>query len=296
MKVFLNDTLVDADDAAIGIQNAGFTHAVGLFETMAALHGRVFRLDAHLERLAASANMLGLARDLRLEPLADAIGQTLAANQLEAARIRLTVTPGEVSLLQQTDAVEPTPTVLVVATPPTAYDDSYFTAGVSVLIAPAAANPMDAMAGHKTLNYWARLRALRQAASVGAGEVIWMNISNHLAGGAISNLFIVKDQTLLTPIARGEEVENALPAPVLPGVTRAAIIEIAEERDIPVQRRMLDINDLLEADEVFLTNSSWQVLPVTKVEQKTIGEGAAGELTTRLRGDLLKRIDRECSE
>jgi branched-subunit amino acid aminotransferase/4-amino-4-deoxychorismate lyase len=149
------------------------------------------------------------------------------------------------------------------------------------------------MAGHKTLAYWGRLRTLRQAASAGAGEAIWLNVTNHLASGAVSNIFLVKDNELLTPFARGEEVPAALPAPVLPGVTREAVIELAQAASLPLQRRMLSVNDLLEADEVFLTNSSWLILPVTKVEKKPIGEGKVGPVTQRLRESLLDLIARE---
>jgi branched-subunit amino acid aminotransferase/4-amino-4-deoxychorismate lyase len=199
---------------------------------------------------------------------------------------------------------KPTPgsspgTVLIQPGEPTEFDPRYFEDGITVLIAQPGANPFDAMAGHKTLAYWSRLRTLRQAASVrgaGAGEAIWLNVSNHLASGAISNLFLVKDGQLLTPIARGEESEKGLPAPVLPGITRAAVIELAEGLGVTVKRQMLSIDDLLDADEVFLTNSSWHILPVSRVEKSPIGQGKAGDLTRRLRTDLLKLIERETSE
>lgn len=295
MLVYLNGNMVPPEQAQLGVDDAGLQHAVGLFETMAAYHGRVFRLQAHLDRLTQSAASLGLARDIDTNTLADAVAVTIEQNELQRARIRLTVTAGPISLLADHQAQPPGPTILVSATPPTEYDPGYFDDGVMVLVGPQAANPFDPLAGHKTLSYWSRLRTLRQAADAGAAEVIWLNISNHLAGGAVSNLFLVKDGKLLTPYARGEEVAGALPAPVLPGITRAAVIEIAQSHDITVGRRMLSISDLLEADELFLTNSSWQVLPVTRVEKQSIGNGRVGPLTTKLRSELLDLIDRETS-
>ena len=288
MLVYLNGKMTPAGDAHVSVEDAGFTHAVGLFETMAAVNGRVFRLDAHLARLAASSAELGLARSLDTDRLARAVEQTLAENKLTEARVRLTVTAGNVSQPAQL-------TELVVATEPTQYDPAYFEQGIKVLIAPPGSNPFDVTAGHKTLAYWSRLRTLRQAATAGGGEAIWLNVSNHLASGAISNIFLVKSGELLTPIARGEEVQGALPAPVLPGITRAAVIEIAESLDIPVHKRMLDVNDLLDADEVFLTNSGWHVLPVTSVEKSTIGDGSVGRLTADLRQRLLDLIQGETS-
>ncbi len=294
--VYLNGRMVPAADARVPYDDAGLQHGVGLFETMAAFHGRVFRLREHLDRLADSARQLGLAAELDVERLAAAAQMAVAHNRLAEARVRLTVTAGPLSQLADDGrAADPLDrmTVLVVATPPTAYDPAYFERGIMALIAPAGANPMDAMAGHKTLHYWGRLRTLRQAAAVGAGEAIWLNVTNHLASGAVSNIFLARDGRLLTPIARGEEVDKSLPAPVLPGVTRAAVIELAEAADIDVQRRMLSVDDLLKADEVFLTNSSWQVLPVTRVEKSSIGDGDVGPLTQRLRADLLALIERE---
>jgi branched-subunit amino acid aminotransferase/4-amino-4-deoxychorismate lyase len=295
MDVFLNGKMVPLESASISVSDAGLQHAVGLFETMGVYHGRVFRLEQHLSRLARSAETLGLTRQVEVEPLAKAVRQTVKHNGLDRARLRLTVTAGPISLLGGGggSGAAPLPTVLVVASEPTAYDPAYFEQGITVLVAPQGANPFDVMAGHKTLNYWGRLRTLRQAAAVGAGEAIWLSVTNHLASGAVSNVFLVKEGSLLTPFARGEELPEALPAPVLAGITRGAIVEIAQKLNIPVQRRMLSINDLLGADEVFLTNSSWLVLPVTKVEKKLIGNGEVGSMTAQLRERMLELVERE---
>lgn len=299
MDLYLNGQMVSPDAAAIRVDDAGFQHAVGLFETFQAFNGQVFRLPQHLERLRDSAIQLGLVQDMDTNALAQAVAQTIEHNQIDRARMRLTMTAGSLSMLKKPEkpnetAQPPLPTLVITPTEPTAYDPAYFQEGVTVLIAPPAANPFDVLAGHKTLSYWQRLRTLRQAAAAGAGEAIWLNVSNHLASGAISNVFLVRDGVLFTPIARGEEKEGALPAPVLPGVTRAAVIEIAEHMNVEVRREMLSVEQMLEAEEVFLTNSGWQMLPVRQVEQKEIGEGKAGELTLALREKLVELIAQEC--
>ncbi|MBL4700232.1 MAG: aminotransferase class IV family protein [Phycisphaeraceae bacterium] len=293
MDVFLNGQIVPESQATVSIHDAGFQHAVGLFETMSAVNGKVFRLQQHLDRLKLSAESLGLTPTLETAPLAEAVNQILAHNKLTEARIRLTLTAGAIPLLKSEEPIQPLPTLLIVPSEPTNYDPAYFQTGITVLIAPAGANPFDPMAGHKTLSYWPRLRTLRQAASAGAGEAIWLNVTNHLASGAISNIFLVKDGVLLTPFARGEEVDQAIPAPVLPGITRAAVIELAAKQNIQVKKQMLSIDDLLTADEAFLTNSSWQILPVSHVEKKQISEGKAGPLTSQLRTSLLELIQKE---
>lgn len=295
---YLNGELVSRAEARVSIDDAGFQHAVGLFETMGVYHGRVFRLDAHLARIARSASDLGLARQLEIEPLREAVAQTISSNHLDRARLRLTVTAGSTSLLAPTpDATPapPAPTVLITASSPTKYDPQYFEEGITVVVAPPAANPFDPAAGHKTLAYWSRLRTLRQAAAAGAGEAIWLTPTNHLASGAVSNIFLVKDGKLLTPIARGEEATGALAAPVLPGTTRAAVIELADADGITIERRMLSVPELLKADEVFLTNASWLVLPVTRVEKAVIAGGEVGKLTQQLRAKLIDLIERETS-
>ena len=297
--IYLNGQMLPPDQAKVSVEDAGLQHAVGLFETFQVYHGRAFRLDAHLRRLANSAKELGLAPTLDTAPLADAVRQTVAHNRIQRARLRLTLTAGTLSLLRpqpgQGPDVAVRQTVTITPAPPTVYDPQYFDRGITVLIHGPAASPFDEHAGHKTLNYWARLRSLRRAASAGAGEAIWLNVTNHLASGAVSNLLLVKGRTLLTPFARGEEVPEALRAPVLPGVTRAAVLELAQQAGLEVQRRMLTVQDLLEADEALLTNSGWGVLPVTKVEQSDIADGQVGPVTRQLRDGLQQLIESECA-
>lgn len=295
MLTYLNGQMLPDDQALVSSQDAGFLHGVGLFETMFAQRGRVFRLDQHLARLKQSASELGLSSEMDTAPLADAVQQTITENKLDHARLRLTVTAGTLSMLkgEDGDALRIRQTVCVQASEPTAFAPGYFDQGVRVRLYGQGANPFDITAGHKTLNYWARLGSLRHAAAADCAESIWLSVTNHLACGAVSNVMLVKDGRLLTPIARGEEKPDALPAPVLPGITRAAVIELAEGQGIEVHRRMLTVEDLLDADEVLLTNSNWKVLPVVAVEQKDIGDGKVGEITRSLREALLKLIEEE---
>ena len=172
-----------------------------------------------------------------------------------------------------------------------------FERGVLVTLAEMRVNPFNPLEGHKTLSYWARLRELQAAAAKRAGEALVFTITNHLAGGCVSNAMIVKDGVIHTPIARGEEEQEAtrsggtgvpIPSPVLPGVTRRIVTRLAGEVGIEVRRRMITIHEILSADEVFLTNSSWGVLPVTRVESQSIGSGEVGEVTRRIRGEWLR--------
>lgn len=292
--VFLNGRFVDAAEARVSAFDAGMTHAVGLFETMAGgVRGgeaSVTRLHDHLDRLAASAKQLRLTDELRKTALAEAVLRTVEKEGSERQRVRLSITGGDLNLLASSSGGGSErahdPTVLVSAQPATAYPDAMFEQGVVVAIADAKANPFEPTASHKTLNYWWRLSALRDASAKGAAEALVFQVTNHLCGGCVSNAFVVKDGSLLTPIARGEEAAGALPSPVLPGITRGAVIDAARELGIDVTARMLTIDDVLGADELLLTNSSWGVLPVVAVEASKIGAGTPGEVTQRLRASL----------
>ncbi len=283
MKVWLNGQFVERDEAKVSVFDAGLQHGIGLFETMLAVGSNVFRIDAHLQRLAESARQLRLSDSLRTAPLAEAVLHVVEEANLPRARVRLTLTGGDLNLLQSQHQSPTHPTILIVAQPATEYPDAFFERGVRVTIADARLNPLDPDAGHKTLNYWPRLRALQHAATTGAAEALWFSVSNHLMSGSVSNVFLVKDGTLLTPIARGEEPDGSLHAPVLPGITREFVVEAAASLSIGVGRQMLDIDALLDADEVFVTNSSWGVLPVIAVEAEAVGDAVPGPVTGRMR-------------
>ena len=306
MDVWLNGQFISADDASLSIFDAGLQHGIGLFETMAAANGRVFRAEAHVQRLIDSARQLRLSERLQVEPLVEAVQLAVTHNKVDRARIRLTVTGGNLNMLQSTGASPHDPTILVVVQPPTDYPDTFFEQGVAVTIANGRMSPWTVGAGHKTLDYWSRIHALQEAAAVRAGEALWLMPDANIACGSVSNAFIVKDDALLTPPAR-TETHNGEPSPVLPGITRAAVLELAAGRRI--ERRPISVDELLAADEMFMTNSSWQILPVTSLllrartgegddaevglQMHTIGEGDVGSTTSDLRTALLALIEQE---
>lgn len=306
--VFLNGRLLRDDDpaASVSLSDAGFMHAVGLFETMTARcidsEVRVVRVDEHVHRLVDSAKQLGLASSLRSGPLAEAVEHTAQAyfeqHEGDAARLRLTVTGGDLNLVrreaERVGAGVQTPTVAIVAQPATVYPPALYEQGGMMVVADAKANPFDPTSGHKALNYWWRLRELQGALAKGGTETLIFSVTNHVCGGSVSNVFAVKDGELITPIARGEEAGvagqgGAMPSAVLPGVTRAAVIELAGERGVKVDKRMLAIGDLLDADEVFCTNASFGVLAMTRIEGREIGDGSVGPVSTSLREALRER-------
>ena len=294
MLVWLNGKFVERDMATVAAFDAGLQHGIGLFETLAAHHGTVFRAEAHTRRLVQSAKELLLSESLRPEPLSEAVELAVQRNGLDRARIRLTVTGGNLNALAtrgRSGHVEPT--ILIDVQPPTIYPEAFFEQGVMVTIADGRLNPMSPMAGHKTLDYWPRIHALQHAAARKGGEALWFTVTSHLAGGSVSNVFLVSGGALVTPFARGEDPHDPAGGAVLPGITRAAILELCESLGIETCSRALDIKEVLSADEVFLTNSSWGVLPVVAVEKEKVGDGQVGDMTTRLRGAWLDLVEKE---
>ncbi|MCB9838513.1 MAG: aminotransferase class IV [Phycisphaeraceae bacterium] len=294
--VWLNGEFVERDAARVSAFDAGLQHGVGLFETMLAVDGRVFRLEAHMARISESARALGLSERLRGGALGEAVTACVRRAGLGRARVRATVTGGDLNLLTDRSGSGATdPTVLIDVREATAYPAAMFERGVSVVIADWRVNPLDPFEGHKTLRYWPRLRELQVAAGKQAAEAITLQVSNHVAGGCVSNVFLVRGGSLVTPIARGEEesVGAQLPSPVIPGITRSVVLEWAASRGIPVTRRMCGVGDLLDADEVFLTNSGWGVLPVVRVEAERVDSGEPGPMTRDARAHWLAATEEE---
>ena len=301
-NVFLNGNFVDAAEARVSAFDAGFQHGVGLFETMLAINAadgvRVIDADEHVQRLVDSARMLNLSDSLRAPALVETIERTVSKAGVARARVRLTVTGGDLNMLSRDpqaagNPARHDPTVLISVQPATPYPDEMFTRGIRVTVADLRVNPLDPFQGHKTLNYWPRLRELQRSAGKQAAEALVFQVTNYLAGGCVSNAILVKDGKMVTPIARGEELDVAdakgeatdgavVPSPVLPGVVRARVLRWADEHEIEVVKRMVSIEDVLNADELFLTNSSWGVLPVTHLEAKAIGDGKVGRVSGEL--------------
>ncbi len=267
-KVYLNGKIVEAAEATVPVTDSSYLYGIGLFETMRAVGGKVFGLREHLARLNKSAEALTIFNSYSDEQIEKAISQLLVTNELTEARLRLSISNGPV----QTDGTALT-NLLITAATFAPYPDEYYDKGVRVILTDFRQNSQDPFSGHKTTCYGPRLTALKNAHEKLAAEALWFTTENALAEGSISNVFLVKDGTLYTPPVN---------TPVLPGIARKTVIDIAEELDINCYENPLRIDDLLGADEIFLTNVIMEVLPVVAVEAHTVGEGNPGEITKKI--------------
>jgi len=267
-KVFLNGEIIKAAAADVAITDSSYLYGIGLFETMRAVDGTVFRLNDHLRRINTSAETLAIANRYTDEQIRQGIDEVLTANKLNEARLRLQISNGAVKPDGTT-----TTNLLITATDFTPYPAEYYEKGVRVTLTDFRQNPKDPFCGHKTTCYGPRLTALKNAHEKLAAEALWFTTENFLAEGSISNVFLVKDGQLYTPPVQ---------TPILPGIARKTVLEIAEQENIPCHETPLQIGDLLEADEVFLTNVIMEVLPVTSIEAHTVADGKPGKITKQI--------------
>ena len=280
-KVFLNDNLIDVDKACVSVTDGGLLYGAGLFETMRSRRGVVFRLEDHLDRLSSSARTLSLSYPFETTYIPEAIDRLLQANELAEARLRVTLTNGPLMVSEE----QRRPTLLITATEFRPYPPEYYRAGVLVILCPFRQNPTEPTCGHKTTSYYPRLLALDLAHRKRAAEALWFTTDNRLAEGCVSNVFLVKKSVLYTP---------PLETPVLPGIARRTVCQLAQQQSLELVEKDLTISDVLEADEIFLTNVIMEVLPVIGVEQHTVGDGKVGPVTKRLQEGFLQFLEQQC--
>jgi len=277
--VFLNGALVPRSQAKISPFDLGFLYGYGLFETMRAYSGHIFRLNMHLERLRGSAALLGIPLDaLNIEK---ACYDTLTANKLRDARIRLTVSIGEGEAIPEPPK-HPKSTVLIIAASYTPLSDEAYRKGFKAVVASARQDSQSPLARLKTASWLNNILARREAKE--ADEAILLNERGFLCEGSTCNIFLISKGKLITP---------SVNSGCLPGITRQVVIELARELGIKFAERKVRLEELLRADEAFLSSSVIELMPLTKVNGKSIGRGKRGKITEGLMAAYRELVSRE---
>ncbi|MEA1959010.1 MAG: aminotransferase class IV, partial [Chloroflexota bacterium] len=270
--VYINDKIVNRDKAAVSAFDRGLLYGYGLFETMRSYGGAVFRLDRHLNRLTRSAEAIGLAPALDVPQLAFAVAQTLDANGIADARIRLTVTAGQGGRALSLPASGPL-TVMIAVEELALPSPDVYSKGLSACIVSIRRNSGSPLSRMKTIGFMDNILARDEASRKGADEAILLNERGRVVECSTSNIFIVESGGLVTP---------PLDSGILSGVTREAVIELASQIGIEVKEETVAIERLLLADEVFITNSIIELMPVVSIDGRAVGAGGPGEMTRRL--------------
>ena len=284
--VNVNGQLFDAERAVVSVFDHGFLYGEGVYETLRTYNGRPFLFERHMRRLRSSASMLSLTVPLDDAQIAERFRQTTEAAGLDAlgasrpAYIRILVTRG-VGDLTYDPAACPTPSVVVIVkalvdAPAIVYEDGVTVALVGIVRNhPGSVNPLI-----KSNNLLNNALAMQEAVRRGVFEGVMRNYRGELAECTTANLFVVKDGAALTP---------PINAGLLPGITREFVFEVGEELRLPVREQILKDADLLGADEAFLTSTTREIVPIVRVDDRTIGSGRPGPITKALTDGFRRR-------
>ena len=276
--VNVNGRVSDQEHAVISIFDHGFLYGEGVYETLRTYNGQPFLFEQHMRRLRRSADMLALAVPLTDRQIDDRFRETMRTAGLgdgpgREAYIRILVTRG-IGELTYDPAATPTPSTVVIVKPHVAPSREVFERGVTVALVPIVRNhPGSVNPLIKSNNLLNNALAMQEAFRRGAFEGVMRNYKGELAECTQSNLFIVKDGAALTP---------PIDAGLLPGITRAFLFEVGAEAGIAVREAVLHDEDLVGADESFLTSTTREVVPIVKVDDRKIGPGTPGPVTRAL--------------
>ncbi len=284
MKIWLNGSLVAKEQAVVSVFDHGLLYGDGVFEGIRAYDGRVFKLGEHLARLWNSARAIMLEIPLARDALQAAVLDTLRANGLRDAYIRLVVTRGTGDLGLDPRKC-PTATVFIIADTITLYAAELYERGLAVATVSTRRIPAVAVDPRiKSLNYLNNILAKIEANTLGVPEAIMLNLEGRVAECTGDNVFIVRRGRLLTPpIADGG----------LEGITRDTVLDLARSLAIPHAEESFTPYEIYTAEECFLTGTAAEIIPVVKVDTRPIGPGTPGPVTRRLTASFREMTRRE---
>ena len=272
-KVYIAGKLYDKADAKVSVFDHGLLYGDGVFEGIRQYNNRVFRLEQHVRRLYDSAKAIHLVIPMTPAAMAEAVVETLKANNLTDAYIRLIVTRGAGSLgLDPRKTTDPQ--VIIITDSISLYPAELYEHGLKIITAgtmrnhPAALNPRV-----KSLNYLNSILAKIEATNAGCLEALMLNHKGEVSECTGDNIFLVRDGELHTP---------SIDSGILEGITRDAVMEIARADGIKVVERVMDRYDVYTADECFLTGTAAEVIPVVECDARPIGSGKVGPITKSL--------------
>lgn len=256
MLVYLNHSLVPEKDAKVSVFDHGFLYGDGIYETLRVYNGKAFLIDEHLQRLNRSASLIRLAIPKSKEGIKKAIALTLDANGLKEAYVRITISRGA-GPIGLDPALCEEPTFVVIASEFKNYPEAYYREGVSVMIPEVRRNHKAALNPQiKSQNFLNNILAKIESKAAGAYEAVMLNTDGFLAEGTISNIFFVKDGFLCTP---------SVDCGILDGITRALVLSLAIKAGLKTEEGFYRPEEVNFSSEVFLTNSTMEVMPVNKV-------------------------------
>jgi len=285
MKIYINRRFIDEKKAAVSVFDHGFLYGDGVFETLRAYEGRLFRMDDHLRRLKNSARKLKIAMPYTLTGLRRLLNQTITINHLKNALVRIAITRGQGPIGLDPDLCRK-PTLVIIPRKFQGCPAMQYTKGLAVAIVSVRRIPAQALDPRiKSMNFLNSILAKIQAKEKHADEGLMLTLNGELAEGSISNLFLIKHGRIFTPAVR---------LGILAGITRQIVLDLAKEARIPVKEGRLVPSALYRAEECFLTNTSMEIMPAVRIDGIRIGNGKPGPITRLLHEVYRKRVKLEC--
>ncbi|MBI4714985.1 MAG: aminotransferase class IV [Nitrospirae bacterium] len=273
MRIYLNGELLPQEKARVSVFDRGFLYGDGVFETLRAYGGAIFRCREHVERLLHSAEAIRLPVPQTPAELEAVLYATLRANDLREARIRITVTRGE-GEPGMMDSVTTPPTVCIVATPFAGPPPEKFRDGIRADIASVRQIPPQVLPpSAKSLNRLPLILSRMEIAGTGAEEALMLTLEGFVAEGTMSNVFLVKAGKVITP---------PLSLGILDGITRREVLHLCSVLGIPWEEKVFGPERFGEADEAFLTSTTFEVMPLVNVGGNPVGDGLPGPVTRAL--------------
>jgi branched-chain amino acid aminotransferase len=274
LKIWLDDRLVDEDQAVVSVFDHGLLYGDGVFEGIRVYGGKIFEFDAHLKRLYESAKVIRLTIPMESPQLAKATEQTVAANNIADGYIRLVITRGKGNLGLNPFNCQRAG-IVIIASKIQLYPEELYEKGMKVISAVTVRNhPLAIPPQVKSLNYLNNILAKIEALDNNVPEAIMYNHEGFVAEATGDNVFIVRDGVIYTPHCQAGSLE---------GITRGVVIKLAKNEHIPVVERNLTRFDLYVADEFFLTGTAAEVIGIVEIDGRIIGDGKPGVITRRLR-------------
>jgi branched-chain amino acid aminotransferase len=280
MFVNVDGELMPRAKATVSVFDHGLLYGDGVFEGIRAYDGIVFKLKEHIDRLYESANYIRLAIPIKREQMMRAVLETLRRNNLRDAYIRLLVTRG-VGDLGLDPRLCKRPSVIVITEPTASVQDPRSKAiGITTIISSIRRDPVDATSHEvKSLNYMNSILARWEAIEAGVDEAIMLDTQGFVSEATAENVFIVRQGQIATPPTNSA---------ILHGVTRQKVIELAEDMGYSMSEREITPFELVNSEEVFLTGTLAEIVPVVKVNGRVIGSGKVGPVTARIYGEFVK--------
>jgi branched-chain amino acid aminotransferase len=279
--IWIDGKLYSKSDAKLSVYDHGLLYGDGVFEGIRRYNGRIFEKDAHIARLFESAQGIRLPMPCTAEQIGAGLEETVAANKLTDCYIRLVVTRGTGHL-----GVSPKnctqPVTIIIADTIQMYPEETYRTGMAIITASVTRNHPNSLSPRiKSLNYLNNVLAKWEAIDAGVLEALMLNHMGFVCECTGDNIFIVKNGELMTPPPE---------AGILLGITRGVVMGLAREAGVPVSERNLSRQDMYVADECFLTGTGAEVVPVTKIDSRTIGSGTPGPITRRLLEAFHKKV------